>query len=267
MIHWLLESAQNLTEPPEAFLSAAELEKYRAFRFEKRRDDWLLGRWTAKRLLQAAILQETNELLARDAIEIFNDADHAPHVTCDLLPATLHLSISHSNQSALCAVSEKAVGADLELIEPREDYLARDYFTAREQARVNASSPAQRDLVVTAIWSAKEAALKALGKGLSVDTRAVEISLAPFETAPARWTPFEIQFDFENAETFSGWWRAQEGFALTIAGASEYAPVAMPTAPETILLESGVDDGKEHGIVHRRIAETTRHHARHSQRD
>jgi 4'-phosphopantetheinyl transferase len=275
MIHWLLESAQNMTEPPEAFLSAAELEIYRAFRFEKRRSDWLLGRWTAKRLLQAVLLQETNELLARDALEIFNDADGVPFAMIRSQRAAWNLSISHSNQHALCAVHQnleglrdlRGLGADLEYIEPREDYLARDYFTAREQARVDASTPAQRDLVVTAIWSAKEAALKAIHKGLSLDTRAVEISLALFEQAPAQWTRFEIEFAFEQAETFSGWWRAQAGFVLTIVGASDDAPDEFPTAPEVLLLELGVKNDQEHGIVHRRIAETTRHHARHSKRD
>lgn len=276
MIHWLEESAQNITEPPEAFLSAAELETYRAFRFEKRRTDWLLGRWTAKRLLQAVMLQETNELLARDALEIFNDADGVPFARIRSQRAAWNLSISHSNQHALCACSPlplgerlgvRGIGADLELIEPREDYLVRDYFTAREQARVDASTPAQRDLVVTAIWSAKEAALKAIHKGLSLDTRAVEISLALFEQAPAQWTRFEIEFAFEQAETFSGWWRVQAGFVLTIVGASDDAPDEFPTAPEVLLLELGVKNDQEHGSVHRRIAETTRHHARHSKRD
>ena len=37
-----------------ACLSAPELEQYSRLRFEKRRREWLLGRWTAKQLLCAA---------------------------------------------------------------------------------------------------------------------------------------------------------------------------------------------------------------------
>lgn len=275
MLHWLVESAQNMTEPPEAFLSAAELEKYRAFRFEKRRSDWLLGRWTAKRLLQAILLQETNKMIARDALEIFNDADRVPTcnlqpATCSLQPATWNLSISHSNQHALCAVNRGAVGADLEIIEPRAENFSADYFTANEIARVNAAPSAQRDILVTALWCAKEATLKAIHKGLSLDTRAVEISIAPFDHAPERWTPFEIELRGQAqgaVPPLRGWWRVQNGFALTLVGATNDAPDEFPTVPEIEWLKLGVHNGPRHGSVHRRIAETTRHHARHVQRN
>ena len=269
MIHWLLESAQNLTEPPEAFLSAAELEKFSTFRFEKRRNDWLLGRWTAKRLLQAVLLQQTDELIARDEIEIFNDADGVPHVTnlrvshamlgiADL--EGLNVTISHSNDHALCAVSDHHIGADLEFVEPRAEYLVRDYFTANEIARVNASSPAQHDMVVTAIWSAKEAVLKAMHKGLSVDTRAVEISIAPFENIPAQWMAFEIKSDFQNTVLLHGWWRAQDGFVLTLAATAAEMP---PVQPLLLEMELIAHSKNQHNDAHHRIAQQTHHHARH----
>lgn len=268
MIHWLYESIQNMTEPPEVFLSAAELEKFRAFRFEKRRSDWLLGRWTAKRLLQAVILQHTQQMVLRNALEIHNDADGVPVASFNLQPLTWNLSISHSNAYAVCAVCDSRIGADLESIAPREPYLVNDYFTANEQARVNASPRAQREIVVTAIWSAKEAALKAIHKGLSLDTRAVEISIASFEHAPARWTAFEIKFNFENAETYYGWWRVQEGFVLTLATDAQAAPYDFPTSPEISLLANlGEAHGQGHGDVSHRIAGATRHHARHESRD
>ncbi len=269
-MYWLLESAQNMTEPPEAFLSAAELEKFRTLRFEKRRSEWLLGRWTAKRLLQAVLLQQRNELVARDALEICNDADGVPHAQ-DLRVSHgehrspdlegLKLSISHSNDHALCAVSDGQVGADLEWIEARAEYLVRDYFTANEQARVNASSPAQRDIVVTAIWSAKEAALKAIHKGLSLDTRVVTISIVPFANAPAQWTPFEIQWNVEQSNALRGWWRVEQGFVLTVVTTLAEMPHAQPLSIEAEMLlhsQHTQDDS------HARIAQHTHHHARHN---
>lgn len=275
MIHWLLEPAQNMTEPPETFLSAAEWERFTSLRFEKRRLDWLLGRWTAKRLLQAILLEQTHDMVARHAIEIFNDADGAPKISeieslrDESIKQTikgLNLSISHSNAHAFCAVSDETIGADLEIIEPRPEYLVGDYFTTAEQAHVSASTPATRDVVVTAIWSAKEAVLKALRKGLSEDTRAVEISIAPFEGAPAEWTPFEIELDLEHEGTLRCWWRAQDGFVLALAADAPETPDEIPTTPETVLVTVGeLHEG--HGVLPRRIAQATRHHPRHSARD
>lgn len=241
MIHWLIESAQDLQEKPEWFLSKAEQEKYATFQIEKRRDEWLLGRWTAKRLVQARLLDQDPHMVALDALEIFNDADGVPHVR-DLRGLQdlkgLNVSISHSHEHALCAVSTRRVGADLEFVEPRDENLVNDYFTANEIARVKESSPETRDIVINALWSAKEAALKALHKGLSVDTRAVEISLAPFENAPETWTPFQIRItdDTVSSAPLRGWWRVFDGFVLTLAANVQELPDAAELLPETFLV-------------------------------
>lgn len=292
MIHWLFESAQNLTEPPEAFLSAAELKQFSSFRFEKRRDDWLLGRWTAKRLIQAVLLDQTHELAGRGTIEIANDATGAPHVfALDRLPNLEHLnlSLSHSNAHALCAVSDGPIGADLEWVETRDKSFLNDYFTTNERACVNGFSPAQRDLVTTALWSAKETVLKVFRKGLSVDTHTVEISIAPFGNVPEEWTPFKISlcagvwspvsdnsaWSSLSGETasgkfaqasLSGWWRAQDGFVMTLAAGAEQAPDEIPLTPEAGLVTAG-DLHEGHGLLPRRIAQATRHHARHAARN
>jgi len=304
MIHWLIESALDLQEKPEWFLSKAEQEKYASFRSKKRRDEWLLGRWTAKRLLQAMLLGRDDYLVALDAIEIANDADGAPFATCNPLlvsgraPQSVawNLSLSHSREHALCAISPlfvgegagERLGADLEYIEPRAGNFVGDYFTAREIARVNASAPAQRDIVVNAIWSAKEAALKALRKGLSVDTRAVEISIAPFQDASEQWTRFEIELcadarrglgeyelgdhalDDHKDAPLQGWWRVWENFVLTIAASDDDMPARQPLFAEALLITQsavrsttgGTLHDQGHGLFHRRIAQATRHHAR-----
>ncbi|MCB8986887.1 MAG: 4-phosphopantetheinyl transferase family protein [Ardenticatenaceae bacterium] len=46
-----------------------------------------------------------------------------------------------------------------------------------------------------AVWSAKEAVLKALHLGLTVDTRCVECLIAPVAERPSTWTPFTIGCD------------------------------------------------------------------------
>jgi 4'-phosphopantetheinyl transferase len=237
MIHWLFESAQNLVEPPEWFLSAAEMERYSLFQFPKRRADWLLGRWTAKRLLQAVLLEQFQQLVPLDSIEITNDGDGVPHATCYLLPAAYHLSLSHSRQHALAAVSPQVVGADLEFVEPRAENFFDDYFTDREIASVKQAALEVRDTLVTAIWSAKEAALKALHKGLSVDTRAVDITFGPVQQAPEQWSPFQATVSGLLPETsLRGWWRVLGGYVLTLAASLGEIPDAIELQPETFLV-------------------------------
>jgi phosphopantetheinyl transferase len=191
-------------------------------------------------LLQAVLWQTRRETAALSALEILNATDGAPFVKVNGKPAGLHLSISHSRGFALCAVAADPIGADLEWIEPREASFIEDFLTAREQVSVNALSLAQRDALVTAIWSAKEAGLKALHVGLRVDTRAIEISDPGLEPLSQEWVPYSLTVQGEDARPLAGWWCARHGFVLSLAGMTNDVPRAA-SAPARIL--SGVYDG------------------------
>lgn len=216
---------------------------------EKRRQDWLLGRWTAKQLIGEVVAQKTGERPLPNSIEVSNSAMGDPIVNyklrmvngkspiCNLqsfdklrtpssifnLQSLLTLSISHAHAHAFCALVEKPewpLGADMERIEPRAPEFVTDYFTKEEQALVDRASAEMRDVAVTAVWSAKEAVLKALHLGLTVDTRAVACLLAVGEERPLTWTPFTIHCDNtrlpQAAPPLTGWWRIYEDFVLTL---------------------------------------------------
>ncbi len=69
MIDWLI--AERDTLPPAGhILSPPELERYGQLRSEKRRDDWLLGRWAAKQLLRRHMARRGSDL-SLQAIMIF----------------------------------------------------------------------------------------------------------------------------------------------------------------------------------------------------
>jgi 4'-phosphopantetheinyl transferase len=262
VIYWLIESAQDLAEPPEWFLSQPERERYASFRFDKRRQEWLLGRWTAKRLVQAVLLAQTGQLIPPETIEIANDPDGVPHIRCSVQPVLWHLSLSHAHGYALATLGQASVGADLEWTEPRADSFINDYFTPAEIGAVQAAWSQLRDLQVTALWSAKEAVLKVLGKGLSVDTRAVEIDLAPFGQPPEQWMAFHIRTSLEPGELF-GWWRQFDGFVLTVASKGTTPPEEQPRVLEEYLVTHSPTAGtvgSEH--TRHRIAQGTRHHLR-----
>ena len=64
MIHWLLQSTDAHPDlarghPPVGLLCKLEHARLSNLTIDKRRREWLLGRWTAKQLLQAYLEQET----------------------------------------------------------------------------------------------------------------------------------------------------------------------------------------------------------------
>jgi 4'-phosphopantetheinyl transferase len=252
MIHWLIQTSHACPEigrgvAPVGLLSAHEQERLAALRVPKRRHDWLLGRWTAKHLLQAALLETRQLSAALDRIEIDNDAAGAPFarligagaggaVPAEPLPASL--SISHSGDRAFCAVHWQdadraaAIGCDIERIEPRDPSFVRAYFTEAEAAAVATAPAALSPLLVTALWSAKEAVLKAWRIGLRVDTRTIDCDLgsasgrapgALFGAEDRPWQPLSAQVSGQMgrlaapASGVDGWWRVDDGYVMTLA--------------------------------------------------
>jgi 4'-phosphopantetheinyl transferase len=235
MIRWLVQSVVDHPDlaagrPPAGLLSPAEQERYAGYLNPKRRRDWLLGRWTAKRLIQAHYAAAAGFHPALDSFTVVQDPEGAPYVvSCDPAlggsqleygtPARLPLaiSISHSHGYAFCAVCctnahPINLGADLELVEPRGTGFVHDYFTDEEQHALHAVPPALSDLLVTATWSAKESVLKALRLGLRVDTRTVQCIVPPAQ--PRMWSTFSIDIcgslgapRVDAPSGFTGWWR------------------------------------------------------------
>jgi len=226
MIHWLIQSASShpdLTRavPPAGLLCPDENTLFQGLKIEKRRFDWLLGRWTAKHLLRAMLEQEFD----LNQICILKDANGAPLVQLADQPI-ISLSISHSGDYAVAAATlepASCVGIDIEFVKARSDAFVHDYFTQEEIACVQRSAPELIETMMTAIWSAKEAALKALRLGLTVDTFAAVCLIDPPSEIPTTWTPFEIHINAQHLGSLShipalkGWWRTYNGYVLTLA--------------------------------------------------
>ncbi len=254
MIHWLLRSSQDLPtlkedQPPVGLLASREQEQFAALKTEKRRHDWLLGRYTSKLLVRSIIQGEMGESLELDHIIIANDSDGAPYVSFNTggkLPQPV-LSISHSGDAAFCAavgvppsanVPFSLLGADIERVESRSPMFVQEYFTDKEAALVDRSTIQSRDMLVTAIWSAKEAALKALHLGLTVDTRSVICEVEPMMVSVDAWVSFSIEYDAPRLSQqlldrkvippLLGWWRYCDGYVLTLASAASLQPNPSP---------------------------------------
>jgi len=245
MIEWLIQSAAAHPAlacgvAPAGLLSEREQKQLAALRIDKRRRDWLLGRWTAKHLLQAYIERRTGVRPPLNTLTVGNDLRGAPYVTGDWglaigdreliaqspipTPQSLNLSISHCNGYAFCALTDTPdlrIGADIERVEPRLWQFVEDYFTEDEVTLVRHAPADQRDMLITAIWSAKEAALKVLHLGLSVDTRSVICSFSIPQHVDD-WIGFDIVCDrrllgLSSAPVLTGWWRQMSSYVLTLA--------------------------------------------------
>jgi 4'-phosphopantetheinyl transferase len=235
VIDWLTCLADDCPElgagRPPGFLSAPEREVLAGLRLPKRRREWLLGRWTAKHLLQRS--HQAYRLLSMPAITVGNDPDGAPYLSVQGEGRlAMSLSISHRHDRAFCALSPTlppSIGADLERIEPRDPAFVHDFFTTDEDARVWACPPSRRDTLITVVWSAKEAVLKALRYGLRVDTRSVEIlHVTGLEESPAtiQWPPSQMWYEIRTRCTLPdtaplcAWWRPQGDYVLALAAYS-----------------------------------------------
>ncbi len=96
----------------------------------------------------------------------------------------IRFSLSHSGTTAVCAVSETEIGADVEIPRRFQPGVARRCFTAEELAYIEGSD--DRDAAFTRMWVRKESCLKMLGTGLlkAPDT----VSVLPDVPAPgAGW--------------------------------------------------------------------------------
>jgi len=232
MINWLVQTTTDYPGaaaglPLEGFLSLAEAAVFNGFKIQKRRSDWLLGRWTAKQLIGQVHEYDNGQALPFDQLSILPLKDGAPAAYQSIIgsehPLDVSISISHSHDTAACAIIERPdwpLGIDLEWIAPRSAGFIADYFTPGEQALLRECPIENLPTHTTAVWSAKEAALKAIHQGLKVDTRCVSCLIQVENNPPRSWIPFTIQWDQQrfnrSVPSLEGWWRATETYVLTL---------------------------------------------------
>lgn len=231
MIHWLTQATTAHPDlargvPPPGLLSPRETAVFDDLKTDKRRRDWLLGRWTAKHLVQQAVRACSRQTMPLDGIAILAGSDGAPQVHMRRLPlgsCPVSISISHSNGTAFCAAVTQPdwpLGADIERVAPRTDAFIAQFFTPAEQDLLETVTPALQAVWATAVWSAKEAALKAIHEGLKLDARSVTCLLRPQPEPPLEWTSHSVIWDagrVPDAPVLAGWWRVEGEYVLTMA--------------------------------------------------
>jgi len=215
-VYWLQQTGADVP-PLDDWLSQAEVSCLRAMRFEKRRADWRLGRWTAK-AAASVYLRLPRDSGALREIEVRPEPGGAPVLWIGAEPAPVTMSLSHRDGVAVCAIAPPGVelGYDLEVAEPKSPAFVADYFTRMERAYIEQAPAWQRPRRTALLWSAKESTLKALRVGLRMDTREVAVGIAVGVAAALdgdQWRPLRISC---QRRSFEGWWRSAGQFVHTV---------------------------------------------------
>ena len=217
MAGWLTASAADVPLDDD-WLSPAERDVLAGLGVPKRRTDWRLGRWAAKHAIARS------NRVPMDLVEILAAADGAPEAWLGGARLGASVSLSHRGGRAMAAVAAgpAVIGCDLELVEPRSPAFVRQWLPASEQALLAPLDAAERACLANLLWCAREAAAKVRRAGLRLDVRRARADLDGVarllrgDGPPCGWRPMRVLW--EDAEPTAGWWRAEPGWVMAIAG-------------------------------------------------
>jgi 4'-phosphopantetheinyl transferase len=102
--------------------------------------------------------------LKNEAIEFVNNDFGKPSLRSI---KSIKFNISHSGEWVVCAVGEREIGIDIEMVRPIDIHIAKRVFTAQEYNKIKNTKEEHRLECFYRLWTCKESYIKALGSGLS----------------------------------------------------------------------------------------------------
>ena len=104
----------------------------------------------------------------------------------------VHFSLSHAGDRVMAVVGDGPVGCDVEKIAPFDEAVARQCLTDEELEMVKWASPGSaRDREFVRLWVRKEAYVKAVGRGFSIEPTSVSALADRF---PLGWRFRDLHF-------------------------------------------------------------------------
>jgi 4'-phosphopantetheinyl transferase len=200
-------------------LDARERERAHRFRFERQRRYFIQSHGILRRILAGSIGVEAAALVIREG------PWGKPLMAVPKRDSELQFSLSHSANCCMVAVrSGGPVGIDVEQVRdlPNSADIANRMFTRAESALIGRLAGADRREAFFALWTAKEAVVKTLGRSLAdyLDRMQFELDLAGRvrlvsldgdSAAPRSWSVQRVD--------------APAGFAAALAGCPGFATV------------------------------------------
>jgi 4'-phosphopantetheinyl transferase len=218
----------------QKLLSEEEQQRAKRFYFPRHRQRFVLTRGII-RLLLSRFVPEVNP----DTWEFKINDYGKPAIADPLPPFDLHFNISHSQHYLAIVVGSVAeMGVDVEVSKPGRQLtkIARRYFSAAEFAALCGLAPELQTQRFYALWTLKEAYIKACGLGLA-------IPLSHFSFEFGEGDSIGIQFDWQRQDNEELWrfWQFQDSettsLALALKSENSRDPVTI-----TCRRLSGLDD-------------------------
>ncbi len=152
-------------------LHAEELQYYRTLKFEKRKESYLLGRYSAKRAV-AAFMDESNlsKILIRQGI--FNQP-----VIFYLNEKKIQVSITHCERlgAAVAFPETHPMAVDIEKINSNKNHVLETQMTEKEKELIRTFSVPYEEML-TLFWTVKESLSKTLRTGLTAQFHIYEVN-------------------------------------------------------------------------------------------
>ncbi|MGN6393952.1 MAG: 4'-phosphopantetheinyl transferase family protein [Mucilaginibacter sp.] len=144
-----------------AILPADEKDRANRFYRQNDRNRFLISRWALRTILARYLGLEPSAMIFEAG------KNKKPHIK-NPGGLSLHYNLSHSAENILLAVSDEAIGADVEFINRDFGYseVLADNFSLEEVSYINEADHINRFFV---LWTRKEAITKATAQGLDCD--------------------------------------------------------------------------------------------------
>lgn len=212
---WFCRRNQDTVPKSDTWLLPGERLFAQSLKTEKRRRDWVLGRWTAKQCLLQFFKSLGHEMKAEE-IGVFRGETGAPEVKISGLDMEASISLSHRADEAIavCGPIDFRIGCDLEIIEERSNPFIEDYFLDSEQDWIHRDGPDGIPMRANLLWSAKESVMKSTRKGLSLHPR--KICVRDIEQLQRnQWSAFHAR-KIKTGESWNGYYKLTDSRIMTI---------------------------------------------------
>jgi len=173
-VKWLkLSSYSGEVARLKTYLTCDEIERAYKYKFDIDRTRFIVGRALLRKML--------GDILDYDPFQIKIESNNYRKLfLSNVEQQHLHFNLSHSEDYIIYAFCfNDDVGIDIEKIDPTINHLeiANNYFSADEIAYLKNSSDQNRGVErFFRIWTRKEALLKAMGIGLLLDLKKINVT-------------------------------------------------------------------------------------------
>ena len=171
---WHIDLAVEIPQDFARVLDADELRRAERFTFDRHRNRFISGRYAMRGVLGAYLDMSPGE------VRIAYGSHGKPRLDDNSAPIYLGFNMTHSEDTALLAVGgARDIGIDLEMLRAPKDIrvLAKSVFSEQENIAFQALAAESLMPAFFTCWTQKEALLKALGTGLTLEANSIHVGL------------------------------------------------------------------------------------------